>query len=43
MICAASPAYPHFKGSASAGGDGHDDHDHHVGDDPDLDYDDDKA
>ena len=48
MICAASPAYPHFKGSASAGGDGgggdHDDDDDgdhdddHDGDD--LDYDD---
>ena len=36
MICAVSPAYPHFRGSASAGdddGDHDDDHDGYDDDD----------
>ena len=40
MICAVSPAYPHCKGSVSAGDayhDGDDDHGDHVLDDNDHD------
>ena len=39
MICAVSPAYPHFKGLASAGDAFHDDDGHHDDDDEHKGYD----